>query len=107
MINLNDMTKNEKALLLYLETCAVDHGGLVLTQRMSIEDSEAAKKWSESGFIKFGRLASDCLPRPNGATHWCQLSDNAWELAHAERRERYARINSKRKWITTDEKRDA
>ena len=106
-MNLNDMTKNQKALLLYLETCAVDSGGLVLTQRMSIDDTEIAKKWSESGFVKFGRLASDCLPRPNGATHWCELSDEAWSLAQAERRERYTRINSKRKWSTTNEKRAA
>jgi hypothetical protein len=108
IMNLNDMSKCEKSLLLYLETRAVDHGGLVCTQHMNSEDMATAKRWSESGFVRFGRLAADCLPgRHGGSTHWCELSDDAWTLAHSERRERYTRINSKRKWLTTDEKRAA
>ena len=104
-MNLNDMTKDEKSLLLYLETRAVDHGGLVHTQHMNSDDMEIAKQWNEARFVRFGRLASDCLPMRSGATHWCELSDEAWALAHAERRERYTRINSKRKWFTIDDKR--
>ncbi|MGD7036156.1 hypothetical protein [Methylotuvimicrobium buryatense] len=40
----DDMTKNEKRLLLYLETCSVDHGGLVHTQHMNSDDMQIAKQ---------------------------------------------------------------
>ena len=106
-MKLENMTKTERSLLLYMESRAVDHGGLVHTQHINEEDVEIAKRWSETGFIKFGRLASECLPMPSGSTHWCELSDEAWSLAHNERRDRYNRINSKRKWFTTDDKRAA
>lgn len=111
-MNLNDMTKDEKNLLLYFETCAVDQGGLVSIDHMNAEDMAIAKRFNESGFIRFGRLASECLPKyspstlGNGSTHWCELSDEAWNLVHEERRDRYKRINEKRSWYTTKEKRE-
>ena len=36
-------------------------------------------------------------------THWCRLSDEAWALAHAERRARHERMRLKRNWISTEE----
>ena len=36
-------------------------------------------------------------------THWCQLSDETWKLAHEERNERARRMWEKRTWIGTDE----
>ena len=107
MKTLEEMNKDERSLLLFFETCAVDHGGAVHTQHMNSDDMELAKQWDESGFISFGRIASDFLPLPSGRTHCCGLSDEAWSLAHAERRSRYARINATRKWATTAEKRAA
>lgn len=95
-MKLEDMDKDERSLLLYLETRAVDHGGLVHTQHMNDIDMDIAKRWDTSGFLRFGRVASDCLPMPSGSTHWCELSDEAWGLAHAERRARWKRINDER-----------
>lgn len=102
---LSSMTKEEKSLLLFFETCAVDHGGLIDIRHMNDEDMETALRWGKSEFVRSGRVASECLKYLMGRTHWCELSDEAWDLAHAERRERYKRINSKRTWYSTEEKR--
>ena len=104
-MELSEMTGDEKSLLLFLECRSVDHGGLVDPQHMSKIDVDIAKRWNDSGFVGFGWLASDCLPMRSSSTHWCELSEEAWFLAHAERRERYKRMNEKRTWFTTAEKR--
>lgn len=101
------MTKEEKSLLLYFETRCVDQRGSVHLKHMNEDDMRIAKKWSDSVFVKFGRIASDCLPLPSGATHWCELSDEAWGVVHAERIERYKRSIAKRTWYTTEEKKAA
>ncbi|WP_019584506.1 hypothetical protein [Thioalkalivibrio sp. ALE16] len=97
------MTNEEKSLLLYMEARAVDHGGLIDARRMNEADMAIAQRWNESGFIRFGRLASESLPMPCGSAHWCSLSDDAWFHAHAERRARHARINARRTWRTRNE----
>ena len=101
----SDMSKDERSLLLYLETCAVDHAGLVDIRHMNSDDIELANKWSDSGFIKFGRVAFHDINK--GYSHWCQLSVDAWSLVNAERFARAARTFSKRTWRTTDEKRES
>lgn len=101
------MNREELSLLLYLETRVVDHGGLVDARRMNAADFKVAKRWAALDFISFGRLASDCLGKFGDCTHWCQLSGEAWELAHAERKARAARLYEKRSWISTEEKRAA
>lgn len=106
-MKLNEMTKGERSLLLYFETRAVDQRGSVHLQHMNDDDLQIAKRWNETGFIQFGRIASECLPLPSGATHWCELSDEAWGLAHAERRARYARNKDSRQWFSIEEKKAA
>lgn len=49
MKTLDTMTSDERSLLLYLETRAVDHGGKVDAQHMNKEDFDIAKKWMKKG----------------------------------------------------------
>lgn len=105
-ICLTDMTKGERSLLLYLETRAVDHGGLVDTLRMNTDDFAIVERWREIGFIEFGRLTRESIERLRVSTHWVILSDDAWKTAHEERRARCERIYGSRNWETTEEKRN-
>ena len=92
MKSLDTMTSDERNLLLYLETCAVDHGGKVDTKHMNKEDMDIAKKWNDERFVKFGRIKFHSI---TVGTHWCEVSDEAWNIAHAERKARCIRIMSK------------
>lgn len=104
-MNLSDMTKDERSLLLYLETRAVDHAGLVDHRQMNDEDREIAKKWSEIGFIQYGRVAYYTITKET-ETDWVKLSDAAFELAHQERKARSERLWEKRSWMSTEEYRN-
>jgi hypothetical protein len=90
MKSLENMSRDERSLLLFLETCAVDNGGKVDTRHMNSEDLELAKTWGEEGFIEFGRIKMHDIKY--NKTHWVILSDDAWELTHKERRNRCKRI---------------
>lgn len=98
------LTKSELSLLLFFETCAVDYGGLVSVAHMNTDDMATATRWHMERFVEFGRVASEHL-REGHATAWCKLSPQAWDLAHAERRARAARLWEQRNWQTTAEKR--
>lgn len=91
-----NLSKNEMSLLLYFETQAVDYGGTLESVRMNADDFAIAKRWSESGFVRFGRIAFHDIKRHNGIArdHWCVLSEEAWVAAHAERRARNARVEA-------------
>lgn len=99
-------TKDERSLLLFLETCAVDDYGWVRGAHMNAEEFAKAKEWNASGFVKFGRIfmRGDALGRVNRnnggmrapRTNWCELSDQAWDEAAAERRARAARLAEQR-----------
>lgn len=104
-MELSEMSKDERSLLLYFETREVDQRCAVHTQHMNADDMAIAKHWNEIGFVKFGRIASDCLPMPSGSTHWCKLSEDAWRLAHQERKDCAERSFHSRIWYSTDEKR--
>ena len=103
--SLTEMSRDERSLLLYLETRAVDHGGLVTTPQMNATDFENVEKWKAVGFIEFGRLTHESIEKLRGSTHWVKLSEKAWLFAHQERRNRYERVNGSRTWQTTEEKR--
>ena len=93
-----ELTKNEKSMLLYLETVAVDHGGKLQSIRMNADDFKIAEAWNTSGFVQFGRIARQDIKQVSGEpprTHWCVLSDAAWVAAHAERRARCERLMAK------------
>lgn len=80
------MTRAEISLLLYLETVEVDYGGKIDGRRMNQEDFDIARRWNESGFIKFGRIAHSDISY--NFTNWCVLSEDAWKIAHEKRRAR-------------------
>lgn len=100
-------TKDEKSLLLYLESRAVDYGGAVDSSHMNAEDFQLARRWNDSGFIRFGRIYSKDVT--GNLTNWVILSDEAWAEAHAERRARNARMQSAKTkfWTGFDEKEPA
>lgn len=89
MKKLDTMTSDERNLLLYLETRAVDYGGKVDIIHVNKEDLDIAEKWNKEGFIKFGRIRAHSI---RVFAHWCELSEEAWKLAHAERRAKCKRI---------------
>jgi len=97
MIKCEDLTKTEKSLLLYLETCLVDHRGRVQSARMNKEDFEAIKHLESLGLIVFFRrrwseIRGDTkkgIKRGTGInTHEVRFSQEAWDIAHQLRRER-------------------
>jgi hypothetical protein len=100
MKKLEDLTRNEQSQLLYLETRAVAYSGVVDTRMMNDGDMEIVKKWHEEGFIEFGRI---CFADRNFGTNYCHLSEEAWALAHALRKERAERGWKNRRWKTTEE----
>lgn len=97
------MTKDERSLLLFLETRATDHGGKVATVHMNKEDFEIAERWTAKGFVEFRRIPfhdiNNKVPRPKVCTYFVTLSEEAWTAAHAERRARCKRIRSKIGWL--------
>lgn len=88
------ITRDERNLLLYFETQAVDYGGTLESVRMNADDFAIAKRWNEAGFVQFGRIALSDITKHNGIArdHWCVLSEEAWKLAHAERLARCERV---------------
>lgn len=85
-------TKDERSLLLFLETQIVDHCGQVASDSMNESDREIAKRWAKDGLIAFGRRRADEITGERGRgsrrAHWVQFSDKAWTIAHQLRRER-------------------
>lgn len=100
---MRELTKQQTSLLLFLETRAVNYLGGVAGTHMNAADFDQAKKWSDEGFIEFGRVASHCIA--DGVGHWVKLSDEAWALAGAERRARAERGWERRHFETTAERR--
>lgn len=97
------MTKDEKSLLLFLETQASDNSGRVKTVHMNESDMEIARGWNQAGFVEFGRIQSKDVN--SSGSHWCKLSDAAWAAVHKLRQERAVRMWNSRTFSTTDEKR--
>ena len=91
---LETMTKEERSLLLYLESRCVDNDGDVDTRKMNKDDMVLAVRWHGHGFIEWSRFKFNDIPGP-GLTHRVSLSDDAWALAHAERRARAARTSQR------------
>ncbi|WP_395175766.1 hypothetical protein [Roseibium alexandrii] len=103
------MTRDEINLLLFFETCAVDHGGLVRDASMNADDVSIAKRWSENGYIKFERVCSQQRSRGghNDRNHVATLGDEAFKDAHRHRRERADRQYKLRSRLTAAEARAA
>ena len=100
------MTKQELSCLLYLETRAVDHAGRVNVVHLNDDDRATIKIWTESGFIEYGRVCFADIgyqSQRHASTTWVKLSDEAFRLAHAERKARAERQWLKRTYRTTKE----
>lgn len=109
---MRELTKDERSLLLYLETCAVDFGGLVDSRHMNAEDVAIAKRWSEEGFLEFGRMAMETIEkavsvRGRHSTSWVHLSDEALTEAHELRAARAKRMWENRTYVRTFDLREA
>jgi hypothetical protein len=103
-LKLESMTKDERSLLLYLESCAVDGWGKVVEARMNEEDFIIAHRWVEEGFIEFGMIAYDDIkPAPYPESYWVWLPEFAAQVALAERRARAIRVWEKRTFRKTSE----
>ena len=91
------MTKDELSLLIYLECCAVDYGGLVHCQRINDEEQEILIRWDKMGFISYSRITYKSLQmlHDKNNTSLIRLSPRAWRLAHQERKNRFLRMSSK------------
>ncbi len=102
---LTKLSKDEKSLLLYFETCSVDYAGRVNGLRMNKEDRQITSVWASVGFIEYGRIAAAYI-NSQGA-NYVKLSDEAFEMALLLRRQRADRLWGKRIWHTTKEKQEA
>lgn len=99
-IDITTLTKVERSIILYAESCSVEYGGLLEGMRMNEHDLVALRKFEEAGILSFGRCPAALL-EPLSAygrkpTHWITLTDDAWNLAHALRRQRAARGSASR-----------
>lgn len=91
---ISEMSKDERSLLLFFETCLVDSHGKIDGRKMNLDDMHIAKGWNRDGFVEFGRLPGKWVFGAGQAynqTHYVVFSEEAWELAHEERRARAAR----------------
>ncbi|MDW5419120.1 hypothetical protein R6242_21335 [Iodobacter sp. CM08] len=86
-----DLTKTDKSILLYMETRIVDFGGFLDGNKMNQADLESAHFFKTSGVIEFGRIPAKLLEAAKPSTYWVTFTNEAWELAHALRRERSLR----------------
>jgi len=102
-ITIDDLTKTERSILAYAETCLVDYGGLLEGKRMNQDDIDALKKFQDAGILTFGRIpfhTVETLGRMGRhPTHWITFTDAAWELAHAIRRLRAQADSASRKKV--------
>jgi hypothetical protein len=93
-MNVEDMTKDERNLLLYFEDCMVNQMGCVQPSRMNDIDFDIAKDWHDDKFISFVRcpfafIEKDRRDRVGGSyTHLVLLSNDAWKIAHILREAR-------------------
>lgn len=104
-IDITTLTRDEKSILLYAETCVVDRSGLMVGARMNEVDMAALKKFKEAGALDFGRIPYHCMQtlRHDGpgveSTHWVTFHEPAWKAAHALRRVRAQQIGPNRKKV--------
>lgn len=82
---LDAMSRDERSLLLYLETRAVDHGGLVAPVHMNAADFDITKRWNEAGFLRFSRMLSEYIndTRLARSSHVVELGEMAWRCGGA------------------------
>jgi hypothetical protein len=99
-MDISNLTKTERSLLLYAECCCVDHGGLLVGARMNTDDIVALRKFKQLGMLDFGRIPAAMLTGGlMGETHWVTLCDSGWSLATRLRIGRAAKSTAKRRQV--------
>jgi hypothetical protein len=78
----DNLSRDERSLLLYAETCAVDHSGLMEGIRMNAADHQALKSLKAGGYLDHGRIPASLLKEAGTRTHWVTLTQQGWALAH-------------------------
>lgn len=93
---LDGLSGDERSLLLYMESMAVENGGQLDSRRLNDSDRATLRRWDEEGFVSWRRIAYATLQTLHNSyvTSFVTLSDAAWTLAHAERRARCARLQA-------------
>ncbi len=94
------LTKKEYQLLLFLEASASEKGGRVDEMQLNSWDFDTLKEWDKTGFIQYGLIKQ--APFGNYEVRYYDsyviLSDEAFELAYAERKRRALAFAENRIW---------
>ncbi|MFA5759751.1 MAG: hypothetical protein WC942_10405 [Clostridia bacterium] len=97
-----ELTKEEKSLLLYAESCSVDNSGFIDNRRVNGEDILLLKKWNNENFVSCKRVCMAVLNSRRKSTGeacyesiFIKLSEEAWITAHQLRKERAERMRLK------------
>ncbi len=98
------MHKDEKSLLLYIESCCVDNAGLYDPERMNETDRVILKRWTKERFVSHGRVFSGHLTARRAV--WFKMSTAAFQVAHELRMARADRMWDNREWKSTEELKD-
>lgn len=96
-------TREEASTILYLETCAVDHGGMIEPVRMNADDWQIVQQLQDAGLLRFGRLLSDAIRKfsgPHRYTHWVEFTQAGFTLAATLRQQRAERNMMDKSWRT-------
>lgn len=91
------LTKEQKSMLLYAETCMVDNRGRIDGRRINKTDIKSAEELKKMGLLDFGRIKFSGISELQSrlirtSTHWVRFTEEGWAAAHALRRERSARM---------------
>ncbi|WP_236027618.1 MULTISPECIES: hypothetical protein [Burkholderia] len=98
------LSRDEYSLLLYAETVCVEYGGLLEGARMNAADMGALERFKADGILNYGRVPGRLLGTfTRGVSHWCDLTDAGWELAHKLRRARAAKSKDREPRTRVDE----
>lgn len=103
LIEIDQLTKAEKGLLLFLESASTENGGIYRPEGINVEDRAIMDRWKTAGVIDHGRVASQHLTESR--SFWVRLSPLAMQAAHTLRAARAERMWDNREWISTAEKR--
>ena len=99
MRQFRSLSKDELSLLLYLEVCLVDFGGLVDTRKMNEDDEFILKDWIIEEFVQCFSIPLEnryLLPREirHHKTRIIKFSQKAWDYSYRARKMRARRMAS-------------
>lgn len=102
-LTIETITRDQRSILMYAETCAVDHGGLLEGIRMNKTDLDSLAELAAAGILTFGRIPGKMLGTfKRNNTHWCDLTEAGWSLAYQLRRARAAKPDPSRQKVEAE-----